>query len=385
MKKYFTMLALTMMMTLGIGITAAAEIPADAVAFNGHWYKFYNVGCKWTEANAACTSLGGHLVTITSQAEQDFCRSLMGSTCPKYCWIGAAHSSSGWRWITGEKWDYTNWSYDQPNRSGGGDYALIQFFPGQSGTEKYTWDDQNDTGVSPSSKWTGDPYFQFTATYSYICEWDFSYTGEGLIPYTVPEEEMNNTIRTTTKEEIPGASYPLLQARAINVKSNSFTLKWNKLTGATKYLIYGNKCNSNGKRYRYQYITQTTKTSYKPKGLKKNTFYKYVVVAVANDRVIAVSKTVHAGLKTQPNPTKVTVNKKKITISTSAVKKFQLKCSIKGTKLKQHRKVAYETDNVNVARVNKKGLITAVGPGRCNVYAYAQNGVCAKITVTVLK
>ena len=196
---------------------------------------------------------------------------------------------------------------------------------------------------------------------------------------------MDQTIRTTPKEEIPGASYPLLQARAINVKSNSFTLKWNKLTGATKYLVYGNKCNSNGKRYRYQYITTTTKTSYKPKKLKKNTFYKYIVVAVANDMVIAVSKTVHVGLKTQPNPTKVTVNKKKVTISTSAVKKFQLKCSIKGTKLKQHRKIAYETDNVNVAKVNKKGLITAVGPGRCNVYAYAQNGVCAKITVNVLK
>ena len=259
---------------------------------------------------------------------------------------------------------------------------MICIYNGQK--KPFAWDDQGDSGTSPSSYWSGSPYYQTTKTYSYICEWE-GYTGEGLQPNTVPENEMNNIIITTPKEEIPGASYPLLQARAINVKSNSFTLKWNKLTRAEKYLVYGNKCNSNGKRYKYQYITQTTKTSYKPKGLKKNTFYKYIVVAVADDMVIAVSKTVHAGLKTQPNPTKVTVNKKKVTISTSAVKKFQLKCSIKGTKLKQHRKVAYETDNVNVARVSKKGLITAVGAGRCNVYAYAQNGVCAKITVTVLK
>ena len=64
--------------------------------------------------------------------------------------------------------------------------------------------------------------------------------------------------------------------------------------------------------------------------------------------------------------------------------RHRLKCSVKGTKLKQHRKVAYETDNVNVAKVSKKGLITAVGPGKCNIYAYAQNGICAKIAVTVL-
>jgi len=62
---------------------------------------------------------------------------------------------------------------------------------------------------------------------------------------------------------------------------------------------------------------------------------------------------------------------------------FQLRCSIIGTKLKQHRKIKFETDNVKVATVNKKGLITAVGKGTCNVYAYAQNGVSARIVVSV--
>ena len=52
-------------------------------------------------------------------------------------------------------------------------------------------------------------------------------------------------------------------------------------------------------------------------------------------------------------------------------------------KVSIHRKVAWESDNLNVAKVNSKGKITAVGKGTCYVYAYAQNGVAAKIKVTV--
>lgn len=122
MKKLFLFCFMAMMW---LSVTAYADVPSDAVAFNGHYYKFFNIGCKWSEANAACQSMGGHLVTITSQKEQDFCVSLMGSITPKYCWMGAYHNSDGWHWVTGEKWDFEYWSYDQPNGSGGGDYALI--------------------------------------------------------------------------------------------------------------------------------------------------------------------------------------------------------------------------------------------------------------------
>ena len=51
--------------------------------------------------------------------------------------------------------------------------------------------------------------------------------------------------------------------------------------------------------------------------------------------------------------------------------------------MSNHRKVAWESDDLTVAKVNSKGKITAVGKGSCYVYAYAQNGVSAKIKVTV--
>ncbi|MBQ1406888.1 MAG: Ig-like domain-containing protein, partial [Eubacterium sp.] len=52
-------------------------------------------------------------------------------------------------------------------------------------------------------------------------------------------------------------------------------------------------------------------------------------------------------------------------------------------KVKKHRKIMYETSNAKVATVSAKGVIKGVKKGTCFVYAYAQDGVCAKIKVTV--
>lgn len=209
------------------------------------------------------------------------------------------------------------------------------------------------------------------------------YAGQGQKPLTESKSSANNRILASSKEEIKGASYPLLQAWAVKVKATSFTIKWNRIPGATKYLIYGNKC---GRKNKYEYIKATTKRSYKAKKVQKNRFYKYLVVAVKGDRVISISKTVHVGTKTKQNPTKVSVGKKSIILTNSgAGSTYKVKYKILGTKLKQHRGIRCETDNVNVATVTNKGKIKAVGAGSCNVYIYAQNGVSAKIKVKVLQ
>jgi uncharacterized protein YjdB len=53
-------------------------------------------------------------------------------------------------------------------------------------------------------------------------------------------------------------------------------------------------------------------------------------------------------------------------------------------KQKEHTAVIrYESSNKAIATVNSKGKIIAKAKGTCYVYAYAQNGVYKKITVTV--
>ena len=55
----------------------------------------------------------------------------------------------------------------------------------------------------------------------------------------------------------------------------------------------------------------------------------------------------------------------------------------KKLKVREHRKVTYETTNPKIAKVSKKGVITGKKKGTCCVYAYAQNAVFAKVRVSV--
>ena len=52
-------------------------------------------------------------------------------------------------------------------------------------------------------------------------------------------------------------------------------------------------------------------------------------------------------------------------------------------KIMKHRKLAYESSNVKVAKVTGSGKIKAVKKGKCKIWVYAQNGVYKEIKVTV--
>ena len=51
--------------------------------------------------------------------------------------------------------------------------------------------------------------------------------------------------------------------------------------------------------------------------------------------------------------------------------------------LKKVLSLRFESSNKAVATVSAKGKVTAKKAGKATVYVYAQNGVCAKVTVTV--
>lgn len=96
---------------------------------NGHFYQYVPTGSadSWTTAKTAAEGLGvlghtGHLVTITSGAEQAFVESMRTSLAlPDWRpWIGLwdASGSFGWQWVTGEPFAYTNWGGGEPNNMG---------------------------------------------------------------------------------------------------------------------------------------------------------------------------------------------------------------------------------------------------------------------------
>ena len=188
-----------------------------------------------------------------------------------------------------------------------------------------------------------------------------------------------------------GSAFGKLTARATKRTNTAITLQWKKVKEADGYLIYGNQC---GKKYKMKLVktikkNKTVKLNFK--GLKKGKYYKYMVVAYKNvngqKMPIAASVTVHCATKGMKYTIakSVKVNKTKVTIKKG--KTFQIKASeVKDEKkktIKQHRKIKYESDNKKVAKVDKKGKITAKGKGKTTIYVYAQNGLYKKIAVTV--
>ena len=88
---------------------------------NGHWYaRFDEPQLTWFEARDRALSLGGYLVTVVSEQEEEFRNRLFVDGVQNVPWIGAYKPSqgAGWTWVTGEPWGYTNWALDEPNNSG---------------------------------------------------------------------------------------------------------------------------------------------------------------------------------------------------------------------------------------------------------------------------
>ena len=207
-------------------------------------------------------------------------------------------------------------------------------------------------------------------------------------------EAAEKAITDYKKEADPkGTVFNLLQAKVKKVTNKSVALSWKKVSGAAKYVVYGNICNKNLKQVKLTSSKKTTATFKKiaKKAVKKNTYYKFTVVALnKKNQVISTSKIIHAatpgGKFTNAKAVNTAAKAKKNAITLKKGKTFNLKAKIvplkKGVKQQRHRPIAYEADK-SIVTVSKTGAIKAKKKGTCYVYAYAQNGVCAKIKVTV--
>ncbi len=135
--------------------------PADGG--NGHYYGLTAFAETWVQAEAESQSHGGHLVSITSQKEQNFVTStfLSGAKNQQILWIGIndANLEGRFAWSSGEAVSYANWESGEPNNYfGNEDYGAINWHYGHrpwSGTFG-SWNDApldglNDGLNSPES------------------------------------------------------------------------------------------------------------------------------------------------------------------------------------------------------------------------------------------
>jgi hypothetical protein len=85
---------------------------------NGHCYRVNEAELTFSEARDACQRAGGHLITISSEAEDDFAEQLHDGEH----WLGAtdgrADTEPGvgtYNWVVDEPFEYSDWQEGQPN------------------------------------------------------------------------------------------------------------------------------------------------------------------------------------------------------------------------------------------------------------------------------
>ncbi|MFN5891677.1 MAG: lectin-like protein, partial [Dolichospermum sp.] len=110
--------------------------------YNGSQYTLTNLG-TWQQAQAQAQSLGGNLVTVNNQAEQNWLVSTFGGN--EQLWIGLTDevTEGQFNWASNETSTYTNWFPGQPDNGGpqGEDYVVMNF--GAAGQ----WNDYPDPNI----------------------------------------------------------------------------------------------------------------------------------------------------------------------------------------------------------------------------------------------
>jgi Lectin C-type domain/PEP-CTERM motif len=116
---------------------------------NGHYYQYVGSNVTWQQAlaaAAAATHMGmqGHLVTLTSAAEDSFVSATVANGA--VAWIGASDDGNEgvWTWRAGPEMGqvltYTNWAPGEPNNCCGGENYI------QTNWSAGRWNDHGGPG-----------------------------------------------------------------------------------------------------------------------------------------------------------------------------------------------------------------------------------------------
>lgn len=116
---------------------------ATAYTYNGHFYEVTSSSMTWTEANDYAQTMGGWLVTINDQAEQDWLEDTFGTSTMYWIGFNDLATEGTWEWANGETSGYTNWDSGEPNDYNNNEDAAIMNW--QTSGEWNDWPITNST------------------------------------------------------------------------------------------------------------------------------------------------------------------------------------------------------------------------------------------------
>jgi hypothetical protein len=74
---------------------------------NGHYYAINHAFLSWEDARIFSEIIGGHLVTITDNIENQFIIDNFVIHLTEHAWIGFSQKDQSWKWVTDEPFDYS--------------------------------------------------------------------------------------------------------------------------------------------------------------------------------------------------------------------------------------------------------------------------------------
>lgn len=134
--------------------TAKAQKFLNVYTYNGHSYKYFPGSVTWEEADKICKSLGGYLVTITSEEENNFVYKLLDHNRDTWIGLNDARKNGKYVWVTKERTDYRKFGKEVNS--------------GFKGKEKYFG--FYDTRSGYGKKW--NDFRNESSDMAFVCEWD---------------------------------------------------------------------------------------------------------------------------------------------------------------------------------------------------------------------
>ncbi len=190
-----------------------ADSEKIASSINRHSYQRFDTAKTWSEAKNACSSQGGYLATVTSEAELAWLK--IKKLTSKAVFLGATDVESfgdtnidtlgaNWTWITGEPFVYSSW-YSPSSKNGaiGQDYLYL--------------------AVGSYSTWVWKST-KATQTYPYLCEWDSTNTAASLtstdsLSWEIPKQQ------GCSESRLKKSSDTLTSAACFNTGTTDATVK----------------------------------------------------------------------------------------------------------------------------------------------------------------
>ncbi|XP_068558645.1 lactose-binding lectin l-2-like [Cebidichthys violaceus] len=102
-------------------------------SFNNRCYKYVATRMAWADAELHCVSQRANLVSIHSQEEQNFVKTLIKNFDPAegYTWFGLSdiHKDGTWMWSDGSAVKFVYWSHLNPDNASGREHCVHTNYP----------------------------------------------------------------------------------------------------------------------------------------------------------------------------------------------------------------------------------------------------------------